>query len=133
MVPYQPNCYFASFPLSIVSSHCTNHIPLPKTLTIQQNSPILSLTKPATDQQPPLPIPILFSFPRKQEEVQPSTDILTPIDEDLEEGEEEDPDDTPITMGAHIKSRQGPTITHTAASPSDPPSPNEVSQRESVL
>lgn len=51
-------------------------------------------------------------------------DILTPIDEDLEEGEEEDEDDTPITMGA-------PHITRTAASP-DGPLP-ELSQRESVL
>lgn len=59
-------------------------------------------------------------------------DVLTPIDEDLEEGDEEDPDDTPITMGAHIASRP-PAITETAASPSDPPSYDEVSQRESVL
>lgn len=65
-------------------------------------------------------------------------DVLTPIDEDLEEGDEEDPDDTPITMGAHLASRDNaaPSITHTAASPSDPPTPdhhNELSQKESVL
>ncbi|XP_052740866.1 monocarboxylate transporter 13 isoform X1 [Bicyclus anynana] len=73
-------------------------------------------------------------FRRKPEEVQQPLDVLTPIDEDLEEGEEEDPDDTPITMGAHIASRP-PAITRTAASPSDPPSPSppELSQRESVL
>lgn len=63
-------------------------------------------------------------------------DILTPIDEDLEEGDEEDPDDTPITMGALAGSRP-PAITRTAASPSDPPSPNghdaQEPQRESVL
>ncbi|XP_072932574.1 monocarboxylate transporter 14 isoform X2 [Epargyreus clarus] len=71
-------------------------------------------------------------FRRKQEEIQQPIDVLTPIDEDLEEGEEEDPDDTPITMGARLASR-APAITRTAASPSDPPSPNELSQRESVL
>ncbi|CAG9133596.1 unnamed protein product [Plutella xylostella] len=76
-------------------------------------------------------------FRRKQEDIQPPVDILTPIDEDLEEGDDEDPDDTPITMGAHIASRP-PAIVHTAASPSEPPSPslnegNEVAQKESVL
>ncbi|KAJ2951044.1 hypothetical protein O0L34_g5419 [Tuta absoluta] len=71
-------------------------------------------------------------FRRKQEEIIHPVDVLTPIDEDLEEGDEEDPDDTPITMGAHIASRPPPTITETAASPSDPPS-DDVSQRESVL
>ncbi|XP_041979789.1 monocarboxylate transporter 3 isoform X2 [Aricia agestis] len=71
---------------------------------------------------------------RKVEEVQQPMDVLTPIDEDLEEGEE-DPDDTPITMGA----RPTPSIVRTAPSPSDPPSPaspaspQELSQRESVL
>ncbi|XP_068617386.1 monocarboxylate transporter 14 isoform X2 [Battus philenor] len=71
-------------------------------------------------------------FRRKQEEIQQPLDVLTPIDEDLEEGDEEDPDDTPITMGAHIG--RAPAITHTAASPSDPPSPPEDQpQRESVL
>ncbi|OWR53063.1 Monocarboxylate transporter [Danaus plexippus plexippus] len=72
---------------------------------------------------------------RKQEEVQQPMDVLTPIDEDLEEGEEDDPEDTPITMGAHLASRP-PAITRTAASPSDPPSPSppeERPQRESVL
>ncbi|XP_026318770.1 monocarboxylate transporter 4 isoform X2 [Hyposmocoma kahamanoa] len=71
-------------------------------------------------------------FRRKHEEIQHPIDVLTPIDEDLEEGDEEDPDDTPITMGAHIATRP-PAITETAASPSDPPSYDEVSQRESVL
>ncbi|XP_061378654.1 monocarboxylate transporter 3 isoform X3 [Danaus plexippus] len=74
-------------------------------------------------------------FRRKQEEVQQPMDVLTPIDEDLEEGEEDDPEDTPITMGAHLASRP-PAITRTAASPSDPPSPSppeERPQRESVL
>ncbi|XP_060801489.1 monocarboxylate transporter 13 isoform X2 [Amyelois transitella] len=86
-------------------------------------------------------------FKRKQEEVQQPLDVLTPIDEDLEEGEEEDPDDTPITMGARLASR-APAIVRTAPSPSDPPSPAspassaspaspaspaELSQRESVL
>ncbi|CAB3227060.1 unnamed protein product [Arctia plantaginis] len=74
-------------------------------------------------------------FRRKQEEVVPNTDILTPIDEDLEEGDEEDPDDTPITMGA--LANRPPAITRTAASPSEPPSPNshdaQEPQRESVL
>ncbi|XP_075975727.1 monocarboxylate transporter 9 isoform X2 [Anticarsia gemmatalis] len=74
-------------------------------------------------------------FRRKQEEVQPNMDVLTPIDEDLEEGDEEDPDDTPITMGA-LASRP-PAIVRTAASPSDPPSPASHDapepQRESVL
>ncbi|CAH2046945.1 unnamed protein product, partial [Iphiclides podalirius] len=71
-------------------------------------------------------------FRRKPEEAPQPLDVLTPIDEDLEEGEEEDPDDTPITMGAHIG--RAPAITHTAASPSDPPSPPEDQpQRESVL
>ncbi|XP_013138060.1 PREDICTED: monocarboxylate transporter 4 [Papilio polytes] len=59
-------------------------------------------------------------FRRKQEEIQQPLDVLTPIDEDLEEGEDEDPDDTPITMGAHI----GPDSAH---------SPAERTQRESVL
>lgn len=55
--------------------------------------------------------------------------MLTPIDEDLEE---DDPDDTPITMGHRLASP--PAITRTAASPDDPPSPGpELSQRESVL
>nr|XP_021207919.1 monocarboxylate transporter 4 isoform X1 [Bombyx mori] len=73
-------------------------------------------------------------FRRKQEEIPQPLDVLTPIDEDLEEGDEEDPDDTPITMGAQLASRT-PAITRTAASPSDPPSPtnNELQQRESVL
>ncbi|KPJ17130.1 Monocarboxylate transporter 5 [Papilio machaon] len=88
-------------------------------------------------------------FRKKQEEIQQPLDVLTPIDEDLEEGEDEDPDDTPITMGAHIG--RAPAITRTAASPSDPPSPtsptsptsltsptspnnlSEHTQRESVL
>ncbi|CAK1555408.1 unnamed protein product [Leptosia nina] len=71
-------------------------------------------------------------FRRKQEEAPQPLDVLTPIDEDLEE--DEDPDDTPITMGAALASRP-PAITRTAASPSDPPSPDrtDVSQRESVL
>lgn len=60
-------------------------------------------------------------------------DVLTPIDEDLEEGEEEDEDDTPITMGAALAQRP-PAIVRTAASPSDPPSPDQPTpQRESVL
>lgn len=71
-------------------------------------------------------------FRRKQEEIQPPLDILTPIDEDLEE---DDPDDTPITMGHRLASP--PAITRTAASPDDPPSPPSpdpgLSQRESVL
>ncbi|XP_028165847.1 monocarboxylate transporter 12 isoform X8 [Ostrinia furnacalis] len=74
------------------------------------------------------------TFRRKQEAVQQPMDVLTPIDEDLEEGDEEDPDDTPITMGA-LASRP-PAIVRTAASPSDPPSPSppeERAQRESVL
>ncbi|KAJ0183186.1 hypothetical protein K1T71_001162 [Dendrolimus kikuchii] len=74
-------------------------------------------------------------FRRKPEEVQQPLDVLTPIDEDLEEGEEDDPEDTPITMGAHLASRP-PHIVRTAASPSDPPSPSapeERAQRESVL
>ncbi|RVE45813.1 hypothetical protein evm_009563 [Chilo suppressalis] len=71
------------------------------------------------------------TFRRKQEEVQQPADVLSPIDEDLEEGEEEDPDDTPITMGANL-ARAPPTITKTAASPSDPPSPSPPA-RESVL
>lgn len=65
--------------------------------------------------------------------------MLTPIDEDLEEGEEEDPDDTPITMGAHLAGR-APAITHTAASPDEPSPPGPAPgpapaapQRESVL
>ncbi|XP_045769728.1 monocarboxylate transporter 4 isoform X4 [Maniola jurtina] len=79
-------------------------------------------------------------FRRKPEEIQQPLDVLTPIDEDLEEGEEDDPDDTPITMGAALA--RAPAITRTAASPSDPPSPTsptspisptELSQRESVL
>ncbi|XP_049872712.1 monocarboxylate transporter 12 isoform X2 [Pectinophora gossypiella] len=72
-------------------------------------------------------------FRRKQEEIQQPVDILTPIDEDLEEGDEEDPDDTPITMGAGALKQRPPAITETAASPSDPPSYDDVSQRESVL
>ncbi|KAL0880016.1 hypothetical protein ABMA27_002517 [Loxostege sticticalis] len=72
------------------------------------------------------------TFRRKQEALQQPTDVLTPIDEDLEEGDEEDPDDTPITMGAHLASRP-PAIVRTAASPTDPPSPDERAQRESVL
>lgn len=79
-------------------------------------------------------------FRRKPEEIQQPLDVLTPIDEDLEEGDEEDPEDTPITMGAHLASRP-PHITRTAASPSDPPSPSppppppreDPAQRESVL
>ncbi|KAH9630090.1 hypothetical protein HF086_004796 [Spodoptera exigua] len=72
-------------------------------------------------------------FRRKQEEVQQPMDVLTPIDEDLEEGEEEDEDDTPITMGAALAQRP-PAIVRTAASPSDPPSPDQPTpQRESVL
>ncbi|CAH0720124.1 unnamed protein product, partial [Brenthis ino] len=73
-------------------------------------------------------------FRRKEEEIHQPIDVLTPIDEDLEE---DDPDDTPITMGARLASP--PAITRTAASPSDPPSPPsppeppELSQRESVL
>ncbi|KOB68009.1 putative transmembrane transport, partial [Operophtera brumata] len=73
-------------------------------------------------------------FRRKPEEIVHPTDVLTPIDEDLEEGDEDD-DDTPITMGAHIATRP-PAITHTAASPSEPDSPSppeERAQRESVL
>ncbi|CAG4975300.1 unnamed protein product [Parnassius apollo] len=73
-------------------------------------------------------------FRKKQEEVQQPMDVLTPIDEDLEEGEDEDPDDTPITMGARIG--RPPAITRTAASPSDPPSPpspEEQPQRETLL
>ncbi|XP_026743840.1 monocarboxylate transporter 12 isoform X3 [Trichoplusia ni] len=68
-------------------------------------------------------------FRRKPEEVQQPMDILTPIDEDLEEGDEEDEDDTPITMGA-------PHITRTAASPDTPPpqpAPASSAERESVL
>ncbi|XP_050348583.1 monocarboxylate transporter 13 isoform X2 [Nymphalis io] len=83
------------------------------------------------------------AFRRKPEEIQQPLDVLTPIDEDLEEGEEEDPDDTPITMGAHLASRP-PAITRTAASPEEPPAsaPATASapapapaqpQRESVL
>ena len=62
-------------------------------------------------------------------------DILTPIDEDLEEGDEEDEDDTPITMGAGALAHRPPAIVRTAASPSDPPSPDDkqTPQRESVL
>ncbi|GBP20934.1 Monocarboxylate transporter 5 [Eumeta japonica] len=73
-------------------------------------------------------------FRKKQEEV-PIGTALEPIDEDLEEGEEEDPEDTPITMGSHIATRP-PAITHTVASPSEPSSPpnqNDQLQRESVL
>lgn len=73
-------------------------------------------------------------FRRKLVEVQPNIDVLSPIDEDLEEADEEDPDDTPITMGGLAK--RPPAITRTAASPSDPPSPNSHDaepQRESVL
>ncbi|XP_053604996.1 monocarboxylate transporter 12 isoform X4 [Plodia interpunctella] len=58
-------------------------------------------------------------FKRKQEESQQPADMLSPIDEDLEEREDEDPDDAPITMAA-------PALVRTAASP-------ELSQRESVL
>lgn len=72
-------------------------------------------------------------FRKKQEELIPVADVLTPIDEDLEEGEE-DPDDAPITMGAALSTpASAPAITHTAPSPSDPPSPNNEMQRESVL
>ncbi|KAL4709454.1 hypothetical protein ACJJTC_019751 [Scirpophaga incertulas] len=71
------------------------------------------------------------AFRRKQEEIQPPVDVLSPIDEDLEEGEDEDPDDTPITMGAKLAG--APAITRTAASPSDPPSSTTSPQRESVL
>ncbi|XP_045485559.1 monocarboxylate transporter 4 isoform X1 [Pieris rapae] len=70
-------------------------------------------------------------FRRKQEEAAQPLDVLTPIDEDMEE--DEDPDDTPITMGALHR----PTITRTAASPSEPPTPEKNpprgEQRESVL
>ncbi|XP_064072367.1 monocarboxylate transporter 3 isoform X2 [Vanessa tameamea] len=79
------------------------------------------------------------AFRRKPEEIQQPLDVLTPIDEDLEEGEEEDPDDTPITMGAHLASR-APAITRTAASPDEPPASAPAPapapaqpQRESVL
>ncbi|CAH0752842.1 unnamed protein product [Diatraea saccharalis] len=74
------------------------------------------------------------TFRRKQEEIQHPVDVLSPIDEDLEEGEEEDPDDTPITMGANL-TRAPPAITNTAPSPSDPPSPvtPAAPARESVL
>ncbi|XP_045449646.1 monocarboxylate transporter 4 [Melitaea cinxia] len=74
-------------------------------------------------------------FRKKEEEVPQPLDVLTPIDEDLEEGEEEDPDDTPITMGAHLAGR-APAITRTAASPDEPPPPGPAPaapQRESVL
>ncbi|XP_063381742.1 monocarboxylate transporter 12 [Cydia fagiglandana] len=66
-------------------------------------------------------------FRRKPDEVQQPVDVLTPIDEDLEEADE-DPDDTPITMGM-----RAPAITRTAASPTDCPTIAELSQRESVL
>ncbi|XP_038213881.1 monocarboxylate transporter 3 isoform X3 [Zerene cesonia] len=70
-------------------------------------------------------------FRRKQEEAPQPLDVLTPIDEDLEE--DEDPDDTPITMGG--LARAPPAITRTAPSPSDPPSPDRPADltRESVL
>ncbi|XP_063362461.1 monocarboxylate transporter 3 isoform X7 [Cydia amplana] len=66
-------------------------------------------------------------FRRKPDEVQQPGDALTPIDEDLEEADE-DPDDTPITMGM---ARAAPAITRTAASPTA--APPDLSQRESVL
>ncbi|XP_073955596.1 monocarboxylate transporter 9 isoform X2 [Choristoneura fumiferana] len=70
-------------------------------------------------------------FRRKPDEIPQPLDVLTPIDEDLEEADE-DPDDTPITMGAHLAAT--PAITRTAASPDEPRSPpGELSQRESVL
>ncbi|XP_045498864.1 monocarboxylate transporter 4 isoform X1 [Colias croceus] len=70
-------------------------------------------------------------FRRKPEEAPQPLDVLTPIDEDLEE--DEDPDDTPITMGG--LARAPPAITRTAPSPSDPPSPEQTAglTRESVL
>ncbi|XP_061714242.1 monocarboxylate transporter 4 isoform X7 [Cydia pomonella] len=68
-------------------------------------------------------------FRRKPDEVQQPADVLTPIDEDLEEADE-DPDDTPITMGM---ARAAPAITRTAASPTGPAPAAELSQRESVL
>ncbi|XP_050678925.1 monocarboxylate transporter 4 isoform X3 [Leptidea sinapis] len=69
-------------------------------------------------------------FRRKQEDAPQPLDVLTPIDEDLEE----DDDDTPITMGSLPQRNRNPAIVRTAPSPSDPPSPqNDVSQRESVL
>lgn len=68
-------------------------------------------------------------FRRKPDEVQQPADVLTPIDEDLEEADE-DPDDTPITMGM---ARAAPAITRTAASPTGPGPAAELSQRESVL
>lgn len=71
-------------------------------------------------------------FRRKPEEVVQPADVLSPIDEDLEEGEEEDPDDTPITMGAALSAR-APAITRTAASPDDAPDDAPEPQRESVL
>ncbi|XP_063622053.1 monocarboxylate transporter 12 isoform X6 [Cydia splendana] len=69
-------------------------------------------------------------FRRKPDEVQQPVDVLTPIDEDLEEADE-DPDDTPITMG--MARGAAPAITRTAASPTDCPTIAELSQRESVL
>lgn len=61
----------------------------------------------------------------KEEPIMQNPDALTPIDEDEEDMEEEDPDDTPITMGKqHVNGGHLPQITHTAASPmnADPPS-----------
>lgn len=89
----------------------------------------------SSDVKTHIKIKIIKIFFRKPEEIVHPTDVLTPIDEDLEEGDEEDPDDTPITMGAQIATR-APAITHTAASPSEPNSPSppeERAQRESVL
>ncbi|XP_063534455.1 monocarboxylate transporter 3 isoform X2 [Cydia strobilella] len=71
-------------------------------------------------------------FRRKPDEVQQPVDVLTPIDEDLEEADE-DPDDTPITMGMARGTATAPAITRTAASPTEPAPVAELSQRESVL
>lgn len=60
-----------------------------------------------------------------------NNEALTPIDEDEEDMEDEDPDDTPITMGKHHSNGGNvPKITHTAASPMNPDPPSNPGDKD---
>lgn len=60
-----------------------------------------------------------------------NTEALTPIDEDEEDIEDEDPDDTPITMGKHhTNGGHVPKIIHTAASPMNPDPPSKPGEKD---